>query len=65
MMHEVTPLPNILPLTLDASETVVSIPELCETSRANIACIDACLEEKANDHSLIEVHVRWQDTKRA
>jgi hypothetical protein len=63
-MHKFAPLPNILTPTLDASETVEFIPELCEKSRVNIVCIDAFLEEKANDHSLLEVHILWQNPKR-
>jgi hypothetical protein len=58
IMHEFAPLPNILTPTLDASETLGFIPELCQKSRVNIVCIDAFLEGKGNDHSLLEVHVR-------
>jgi hypothetical protein len=58
IMHKFAPLPNRLTPTLDASETVGFIPELCEESHVNIVCIDAFLEEKANNHSLLEVHVR-------
>jgi hypothetical protein len=58
IVHEFARLPNILTPMLDTSETVGFIPELCEQFPVNIVCIDTFLEEKAIDHSLLEVHVR-------
>jgi hypothetical protein len=56
---------NILTPTLDGSSAVACIIKLYWKSLVNIVCIDAFLEEKANDRSLLKVHVRWQNTKRA
>jgi hypothetical protein len=46
------------------SDELFRLSKPCWKSRVNILSLDAFVEEKVNDHSLLELHERCQDTKR-
>jgi hypothetical protein len=49
--------------TLDASQTVGGITKLCRKPGVDISRSGMFPVEKANDHSLLELHEKWVNAK--
>jgi hypothetical protein len=58
-------LSNVLPRTLDASQTAGGITKLCRKSGVDILWFGMFPGEKANDYSLLELHEKWLNSERA
>jgi hypothetical protein len=51
-----SPLPNVVALTLNTTETVCIISELCFRSEMNLVKLHAFVVEKMDDDSLVILH---------
>jgi hypothetical protein len=59
IIQKLAPLSNARTRMLDASRSVGGIPKLCRKSGLDISRLHAFLTQKANDHSLVELHEKW------
>jgi hypothetical protein len=50
---------------LDDSQTVGSMTKLCRKSGMDVSRFGIFPVEKANDYSLLELHEKWLNSKRA